>query len=217
VSTSPVPGPRVQAPAPERHDASATRAAILAAARSSLLEDGFTRLSTRRVAELANVPLSQIHYHFGSKQDLILAILAAENERLLQRQASMFSGDEPLWRQWEQACDYLEADLASGYVRILQEMIAAGWSDPTLAVSVREQLGRWFNLLAEVARREEQRTGSLGPFSPEEVGALMGLPFMGAEAAILLGIPESEVPTRSALRKIGLVLRGMGTANEEGD
>jgi hypothetical protein len=44
----------------------------------------------------------------------------------------------------------------------------------------------------------------------------MGLPFMGAEAAILLGIPESEVPTRSALRKIGVLLRDLGTSSPGG-
>jgi len=196
--------------AERRERASAdTRVRILEAARACLLADGYANLSTRRVAEAADVPLSQIHYYFGSKQELILAVLAAQNERLLARQADMFAGTEPLWRRWEQACDFLEVDLESGYVRILQEMIAAGWSDPTLAASVREQLSGWFRLLADVARREERRTGSLGPFTPEEVAALMGLPFMGAEAAILLGIPESEVPTRAALRKVGVVLRDL--------
>jgi AcrR family transcriptional regulator len=194
-----------------------TRVAILEAARKCLLRDGYASLSTRHVAEAADVPLSQIHYHFGSKQELILAVLAAENERLLERQAAMYAGDDPLWRQWQLACDYLEADLESGYVRILQEMVAAGWSDATLAASVRNQLAGWFHLLADVARREERRTGSLGPFTPEEVAALMGLPFMGAEAAILLGIPESDVPTRSALRKIGVVLKDLADPNERGD
>ncbi len=203
--------PQTSTRAERRERASAdTRARILEAARACLLADGYANLSTRRVAEAADVPLSQIHYYFGSKQELILAVLAAQNERLLARQAEMYAGTEPLWRQWEQACDFLEADLESGYVRILQEMIAAGWSDPTLAASVRDQLSGWFRLLADVARREERRIGPLGPFTPEEVAALMGLPFMGAEAAILLGIPESEVPTRSALRKIGIVLRDLG-------
>ena len=188
-----------------------TRIAILDAARSCLLAEGYANVSTRRVAEIAGVPLSQIHYHFGSKQQLILAMLAAENERLLERQRTMYAGPEPLWQQWDRACDYLEEDLESGYVRVLQEMIAAGWSDPTLAASVREQVGGWFRLLAEVARREEERIGDLGPFTAEEVAALMGLPFLGAEATILLGIPESEMPTRSALRKIGVVLRGLGS------
>ena len=63
-----------------------TRASILAAARACLLAEGYANLSTRRVAEAAGVPLSQIHYHFGSKQQLILAVLEAENERLLERQ-----------------------------------------------------------------------------------------------------------------------------------
>ena len=35
----------------------------------------------------------------------------------------------PLWQRYEQACDFLEDDLESGYVRVLQEMIAAGWSN----------------------------------------------------------------------------------------
>ena len=188
-------------------DGADTRATILAAARSALLQDGYARLSTRRVAEVADVPLSQIHYHFGSKQQLILAVLEAENTRLLDRQAGMYAGPEPLWRQWERACDFLEVDLESGYVRILQEMIAAGWSDPEVASAVRGMIGGWFALLADVARREGERTGGLGPFTPEEIAALMGLPFLGAEAQILLGFSETEMPARSALRKIGAVIR----------
>ena len=166
----------------ERRDRAAadTRASILAAARARLLSDGYANLSTRAVAEAAEVPLSQIHYHFGSRQQLILAILEAENARLLERQRTMYAGPEPLWRQWEQACDFLDQDLESGYVRVLQEMVAAGWSDPEVAAAVREFLGGWYRLLAEVAEREAARRGGLGPFTPLEVAALMGLPFLGA-------------------------------------
>ncbi|HEY8557517.1 MAG TPA: TetR family transcriptional regulator, partial [Actinomycetes bacterium] len=49
-----------------------TRTLILDAARSRLLADGYAGLSTRKVAEEAGVPVSQLHYHFGSKQGLIL-------------------------------------------------------------------------------------------------------------------------------------------------
>ena len=191
-----------------REEATAgTRLAILAATRTCLLEDGYANVSTRRVAELADVPLSQIHYHFRSRQQLILAMFQLENDRLLERQRTMYAGPEPLWQQWERACEYLDEDLASGYVRILHELIAAGWSDATLAAAVREQLGGWFGLLADVARRRADAFGHLGWFEPEEVAALMGLPFLGAEAALLLGMDEAMVPTRSALRKVGAVLR----------
>ena len=184
-----------------------TRAAILAAARERLLADGYANLSTRAVADAAEVPLSQIHYHFGSKLQLILAVLAAENARLLDRQRAMFDAPEPLWVRWELACDFLETDVASGYVRILQEMIAAGWSDAEVAASVREMIGGWYRLLGEVARREQEQGGDLFGFTPDEVAALMATPFLGAEELILLGVPEEMLPVKSALRKVGAILR----------
>jgi len=184
-----------------------TRVAILDAARECLLNEGHANLSTRRVAEIAGVPLSQIHYHFGSRLQLILAVLAAENERLIARQRSMFDAPEPLWVRWELACDYLDEDVASGYVRILQEMIAAGWSDAEVATAVRALLGDWYRLLADVARREQERGVDMAGLTPLEVAALMGTPFLGAEELILLGVTEDALPLRSALRKVGGILR----------
>ncbi|HEY7590729.1 MAG TPA: TetR/AcrR family transcriptional regulator [Candidatus Limnocylindrales bacterium] len=203
------PAVQAQATRAERRDRATadTREHIVSAARDCLLADGYANLSTRRVAEAAEVPLSQIHYHFGSKRQLILAVLDAENARLLDRQRAMFDAPEPLWVRWEAACEFLDADVASGYVRILQEMMAAGWSDAEVAVSVREMVGGWYSILAEVARREQQRGVDLGPFSPEEVAALMGTPFLGAEELILLGVTEEALPIRSALRKVGSILR----------
>ena len=201
-------GPTTRAERRERATAD-TRSRILAAARDCLLADGYASLSTRRVAEVAEVPLSQIHYHFGSKQRLILAVLEAENDRLLARQRAMYGGPEPLWQQWERACDFLDEDLESGYVRILQEMIAAGWSDAEVAAAVRVYMSGWYTLLAEVAEREGHRLGGLGPFTPGEVAAMMGLPFMGAESLILLGVTEKSLPARSALRKVGTIIRAL--------
>jgi AcrR family transcriptional regulator len=186
-----------------------TRQAIIGAARNAFLADGYAALSTRRVADIAGVPLSQIHYHFGSKRQLILAVLAAENDRLLERQREMFASEDPLWVRWDRACDFLDADIDSGYVRILQEMIAAGWSDAEVAASVREMMGGWYHLLAEVARTEQDRGADFGPFTPDEVAALMSTPFLGAEELILLGVTEAALPTRSALRKVGGLLRAI--------
>ena len=186
-----------------------TRSTILAAARGRLLAEGYANLSTRAVAEAAGVPLSQIHYHFRSKRQLILAVLDAENARLLDRQRDMFDTPQPLWVRWERACDFLDQDVASGYVRILQEMIAAGWSDAEVAAAVRGMLGGWYTLLADVARREVARGVDFGEFTPDEVAALMSTPFLGAEELILLGVTESALPVRSALRKVGRLLEGL--------
>jgi AcrR family transcriptional regulator len=192
-----------------------TRTRILEAAKTSLLQVGYARLSTRVIAETAGVPLSQIHYHFGSRQKLVLELLEEENRRLLGRQAAMFGSDMPLWKQWVQACDFLDDDLESGYVRVLQEMVAAGWSDPEIARSVGQDIRGWFDLLADVARRAQERFGTLAPFTPEEVAALAGLPFLGAETVILLGLDDTVIAARSALRRIGDVLRTLEEGKDE--
>lgn len=185
----------------------ATRASILEAARERLLADGFAGLSTRKVAESAGVPLSQLHYHFGSKQQLILELLEEENRRRLARQSQMYAQDAPLWVRYEQACDFLEDDLDSGYVGVLQEMIAVGWSNPEVGAKVRDVLSGWVELLTDVAREAEARHGSLGPFTAEEVGALIGQMFIGGEAMLLLGFERQQWPVRAALRRISVVIR----------
>ena len=184
-----------------------TRGTILEAARERLLADGYANLSTRKVAAEAGVPLSQVHYHFGSKQGLILALLEMENRQRLERQQEMYSADAPLWQRYEQACDFLEDDLESGYVRVLQEMIAAGWSEPAVGAAVRELLLGWYQLLTDVMRRAESEHGPLGPFTAEELATLIANCFIGSEEALLLGFDRQTLPIRSALRRVGSVLR----------
>ena len=186
----------------------ATRTSILDAARSVLRERGYASLSTREVAAVAGVPLSQIHYHFGSKQGLLVALLEYLNEQLLTRQHRMFHDQGlTLSQQWDLACDYLDEDLASGYVRVLQELWAAGWSDPEVAKVVRRTILGWVDLLARVVRHAETRLGPIGRFTPEEVATLICNTFIGAEAFLLLGLEEQGTPIRPALRRVGEAIR----------
>jgi AcrR family transcriptional regulator len=185
----------------------ATSQVILDAARTRLLADGYARLSTRKVAQEAGVPLSQVHYHFGSKGGMVLALLEAENQRRLARQAAMYAQDAPLWRRYEQACDFLEDDLESGYVRVLQEMIAAGWSTPEIGSATREMVAGWYELLTDVATEASVRLGGLGPFSPAEAASLICNAFIGAEALLLLGFDRHQMPIRASLRRVGALIR----------
>jgi AcrR family transcriptional regulator len=184
-----------------------TRTALLDAAEACLQAHGFAGLSTRRVAELAGMPLSQIHYHFGSKDALLLALLDYQNRRLLQRQQATFGADMPIWKRWEKACDFLDEDLASGYVRILQEMTAAGWSNPEVAAAVRGVLSGWYELLAGIAKEALRRLGGAVPLRPDDVACLVGNAFVGSEALLLLGFEKDGMPIRRALRRFGSVIR----------
>jgi AcrR family transcriptional regulator len=188
----------------------ATDIALLEAAKKVLRQSGYAGLSTRGVAEAAGVPLSQIHYHFGSKQGLVLALFEYLNAQLLDRQDALF-GDPTLKlsEQWDKACDYLDQDIASGYVRVLQELIAASWSDAAVAKVIRAGLSAWVERIAELARKAERNVGGFGPFTPDEVGALVGSTFIGAESHYLLGFEKRGIPVRQALRRVGDLIRLM--------
>ncbi|GGM55024.1 TetR/AcrR family transcriptional regulator [Dactylosporangium sucinum] len=182
---------------------------IMEATRACLLAEGYANLSTRTVARTAGVPVSQIHYHFGSKQNMVLAMLAHENQRLVARQRQMYATQVPLSKRYWQACDFLDVDVSSGYVRILQEAIAAGWTERAVADQVLGMLRGWTDVLTAVAREAEERFGSLGPFTAEDVATLVGAAFLGGEALILLGDPDWSGRVRVALRRFGDLIEGM--------
>jgi AcrR family transcriptional regulator len=186
-----------------------TSTTLLEAAKKVLRQNGYAALSTRDVAAAAGVPLSQIHYHFGSKQGMVLALFEYLNAQLLDRQNAMFADTSlKLSEQWDRACDYLDDDITSGYVRILQELIAASWSDAAVAQVVRTALMGWLDLIVGVARKAEREFGSMGPFTPEEIGAFAANAFIGAESLYLLGMEKKGSPVRQALRRVGDLVRG---------
>lgn len=189
-----------------------TRTRILAAARECLLADGYAALSTRRVADAAGVPLSQIHYHFRSRRGLVLAMLDAEDQVLVDRQRQMYGTDAPLWKRYEQACDFLDDDLASGYVRVLQEMIAAGWSDREVAARVLEVLRGWLAVLTDVAEEAQKRLGPFGIVGPRDIAGLVALAFLGGEAMMLLGDERQTAEARAWLRRFGEAIRARENA-----
>lgn len=177
---------------------------ILEAARDCLGESGFAAFSTRAVAERAEVPLSQIHYHFRSKQQLLLRVLEQENEALVSRQRAMFEGPGSFAEKWDRACDYLESDLGSGYVRRLHELFGQAYADPIVAVELRKMVGGWLTTIADLVRRSlRPETLARVGLSPEAFAAIAASSFLGAESMILIGLGESAAPNRQGLRQVG--------------
>jgi AcrR family transcriptional regulator len=193
-----------------------TSTTLLEAAKKVLRQNGYAALSTRDVAAAAGVPLSQIHYHFGSKQGMVLALFEYLNAGLLDRQNAIF-GDASLKlsEQWDRACDYFDDDIASGFVRVLQELIAASWAAPVVAQVVRSALMQWVDLIVGAARKAERELDGLGLLTPEELGAFAANAFIGAESLYLLGLEKKGSPVRRALRRIGDLARSAEGVSSE--
>ena len=81
-----------------------TKRELLEAARLVLMGEGYSNLSTRRVAEAAGTQMSQIQYHFGSKEALITELLGFLARAYAQALDAALAG--------ERALAFLRAQLA---------------------------------------------------------------------------------------------------------
>jgi AcrR family transcriptional regulator len=184
----------------------ATKRRILDAARDVLVEHGYAGTSTRVVAERAGTQLSLVHYHFGGKQQLLSAVLERQNTELLERQRALYDGPGPLSEKWRVACDFLDEDLRSGFVRALWELWAAGLSEPELAARWREAMGGWRELLIEVFAEWAAGLDRAPPLPPRVLGSLAANIFQGIEIELLAGVTDDESPHREALAHLGALI-----------
>src|SRR5215471_7519277 len=93
-------------------DAVPMREAIVQAASRCIVARGHAALSTRAVAAEAGVNQSLIHYYFGTKERLTLAVLERMNQTLLKRQVEMFEATSSVADQWAQACRFYESSIS---------------------------------------------------------------------------------------------------------
>ena len=59
----------------------ARRAAIMAEARRGLLQDGYPAVSLRMIASALGISIGNLQYYFGTKDDLIETVIAAETDK----------------------------------------------------------------------------------------------------------------------------------------
>jgi AcrR family transcriptional regulator len=184
----------------------ATKLRILDAARDVLVEHGYAGTSTRVVAERAGTQLSLVHYHFGGKQQLLSAVLERQNTELLERQRALYDAPGPLSEKWRVACDFLDEDVRSGFVRALWELWAAGLADENLAAVWRSAMGGWRTLLESVFRAWAEEHALELPMSPKGIATLVTNVFQGIEIEMLAGVTEEEAPHVEVLDALGALI-----------
>ncbi|HKV44266.1 MAG TPA: TetR/AcrR family transcriptional regulator, partial [bacterium] len=208
---APEPGRRTRRPrrraAHPPTDLISTRDKILGAAYRTLVDVGYNQISMRKIAEEARVNQSLLHYYYGSKENLMLEVLEYVNEQLLARQRKMYQEVRSFEAIWATALEYFKEDMQSGYVRGLWELRAQGLSNVRIQKRLAEMIGRWRDLVAELARQGLAEHGIEGTVDPRVLGRLIGDLYFGAEAEILGGEdPQLHV---EAIRLMGNLMRWM--------
>jgi AcrR family transcriptional regulator len=178
---------------------SETAIRILEAAYRRLASDGYTRLNMRDVAAEAGVNHALIHYYFGNKDQLVIAVLDEANRRLLERQKQMYTAPGDFAAKWAQARTFYEEDLASGFVRVQMELWAASLSNEALREQFVPRFLAWHSVLEDAVREALKHYRLELLVSPEALATWIVDFWIGMEFEMLLGIPESQAHHKEAL------------------
>jgi AcrR family transcriptional regulator len=195
-----------------RSDGTTTRVSILHSARKRLIEAGYANLNVRDIARDAGVNHALIGYHFDGRQQLVLAVLDEANKALLERQAGMYAGTTTASQQWQQACDFYEADIESGFVHLLVELMLASFHDEALRSEFVPRLLTWHRLIEAAVTKFVEKSDLHLPVSAQAITAWIGWFWTGLEVSMVLGIPESDGHQREALEAVGTMLKQMERA-----
>ena len=201
-------GSQVTAPTRrQRSDGAATRALILEATRRRLCEAGYARLNVRDIARDAGVNHALIGYHFHGKQQLVLAVLDDANQRLLERQTRMYRETASAGQKWQQACDFYDEDLKSGFVRLLMELMGASFNDEALRREFVPRLLAWQAVVESAVVEFIAESGLELPVSARAITSWISWFWTGMEASMTLGITEEQGHQREALPAVATLLR----------
>jgi AcrR family transcriptional regulator len=115
--------------APPRRPRAATpekRRRLLDAAESIMLQDGYAAVTSRRLESQTGL---KVHYHFGTLDELFIAVVRRRGEGNLARLADALASPEPLRAWWRLASDRRGS-------RLLVEITTAANHRPSLRVEV---------------------------------------------------------------------------------
>jgi AcrR family transcriptional regulator len=144
-----------------------TRARILAAALAEASDSGFHKTSVARIAERAGVAVGNLHYHFGSRHELLRELMSSLVVDLMARLHAADADDSADFFERQRAgllayLEYLRANPA--HLRLADEMKL---HEPDL---YRRAVAGWVERIAGRIR-EGIESGSLRPMDEAEISA----------------------------------------------
>ena len=127
--------PKATATAPAANPAT-TKERIVEAAFETLREVGYSGASARAIAKTGGFNQALIFYHFGGVDEALLAALDRSAEARLARYRETFDPIDDLRQMVDASYALFKEDAATGHVKVLAELVAAGASNPELGAKV---------------------------------------------------------------------------------
>jgi len=99
-------------------DDSVTRTALLDAAAVLMLDEGYAAVTTRRVAQRADVNNGLVSYYFGTMDGLFIELVRRGAEQSLARLRQALASPQPLWELWELTHDFTGNALTMEFIAL---------------------------------------------------------------------------------------------------
>jgi len=92
--------------------------AIMDATETVIRDEGYAAVSSRRVAEVADIQQSLVYYYFKSMDDLLVATFQRRTERGMARLEKDASSDRPVTAIWKDLNEGLDARMSFAFVSL---------------------------------------------------------------------------------------------------
>jgi AcrR family transcriptional regulator len=145
-------------PAHQTEARAAAEEALLDAAERLLVEVGYSRITTRRLADEAGVNHGLVHYYFGSNENLLVRTLERFTEGLVERQRALYAADMSFVEKWRTAIRYLVSEDVT-YEKIWMELQALAWNNEGIRERLVRVNGEWRAVLTDAFAEPHRELG----------------------------------------------------------
>lgn len=130
------------------------RGVLLDAAEQLMLEEGYAAVTSRRVAERADLKPQLVHYYFRNMDELFLAAFRRRAEQGLEVQAQVLQAAQPLWALWRFSTDPAATAITMEFIALANHRKALKAEIAYYAERFREEQRKALTTILERYSRE---------------------------------------------------------------
>jgi AcrR family transcriptional regulator len=147
-----------------------TRQRIIRAAWGVIAERGLAALTTRLVAKEAGISHGMCHYHFGNKDDLILAVVDHARHYWIAPMEALVAGPGTARERLDAVVRWMAEPATWEVMRVHLQLVSQSEYSEPLRARMAEEYGRWQAAYIELFRQLEQEGAVRNGLDAERLG-----------------------------------------------
>jgi AcrR family transcriptional regulator len=176
-----------------RRPAEQSKVLLIEAAVEIIRSEGYGALTARRLAEKVGLKRQIVHYHFGSIEDLLLAVVRHYGDSGLTRLAEALESEDPLRAIWETDPDASATTFA---------FMAMATHNPVVRAELARYLDANRDLQVEAVARYFARSGLKPPVPPVAAAIIVQSISQALAAEAALGARRGHAETRAVVEAL---------------